>query len=32
MERGILRGLVAYRWLAWAWMATVLVLNRHRLE
>lgn len=32
MERGLLAGLAAFRWVAWAWMATVLVLNREELE
>lgn len=31
MERSILAGLVVYRWLAWAWMTTVLVLSRDDL-
>lgn len=32
MESGILRGLVAYRWFAWVWMAAVLAINQDRLE
>ncbi len=28
MERSVLRGLAVFRWLAWVWMATVLVLAR----
>lgn len=31
MERGILSGLAAFRWAAWAWMAAVLVAGRHDL-
>jgi signal transduction histidine kinase len=32
MERGVLTGLTAFRWVAWAWMATVTTLARDRLE
>jgi signal transduction histidine kinase len=32
VERGILTGLTAFRWVAWAWMATVTALARDRLE
>jgi len=32
MERGVLQGLAALRWVAWAWMAAVLVLTRDRVE
>ena len=32
MERGLLAGLAAFRWVAWAWMATVLLLNRRDLD
>ncbi len=31
MERSIWNGLAVYRWVAWAWMATVLVLARGAL-
>ena len=31
MERAVLQGLVVFRWLAWGWMVTVLVLSRHDL-
>jgi signal transduction histidine kinase len=31
MERSIWNGLAVYRWVAWAWMATVLVLARAAL-
>ena len=31
MERGILSGLAAFRWVGWAWMATVLLLARDEL-
>ena len=31
IEQSVLRGLAAFRWLAWAWMATVLVLARNNL-
>ncbi len=31
MERGILTGLAAFRWVAWAWMATVLLVSRGEL-
>lgn len=31
MRGSVLRGLAAFRWLAWAWMATVLVLARGNL-
>ena len=32
MERGVLQGLAALRWVAWGWMAAVLVVSRDRLE
>ncbi len=32
MERGVLQGLAALRWVAWAWMAAVLVLTRDRVQ
>jgi hypothetical protein len=32
MERSVLNGLAVYRWVAWVWMATVLVLARRALE
>ena len=32
MERSVLRGLAVFRWAAWAWMATVLVLQRDELR
>lgn len=32
MERGVLTGLVVFRWAGWLWMATVLVLARRSLE
>ena len=32
MERSVLQGLAAFRWGAWLWMATVLVVSRHDLE
>ena len=31
METGLLRGLVAFRWAAWLWIATVTFLNRDQL-
>ena len=31
MERSALQGLAAFRWGAWLWMATVLVVTRHDL-
>jgi signal transduction histidine kinase len=31
MERSVLRGLAVFRWAAWVWMATVLVLARRAL-
>src|ERR671914_2346212 len=31
MEQGILAGLAAYRWAAWAWMGAVLLLSREEL-
>lgn len=31
MHHSVLQGLAAFRWLAWAWMATVLVLARGNL-
>ena len=32
MERSVLQGLAAFRWAAWAWMATVLLVSRDRLD
>jgi signal transduction histidine kinase len=32
MERSALQGLAAFRWGAWLWMATVLLVTRHDLE
>ena len=32
LERGLQRGIAAFRWLAWVWMATVLLLARGALE
>ena len=32
MERSVLQGLAAFRWGAWLWMATVLVVSRRDLE
>ncbi|WP_130648340.1 sensor histidine kinase [Egicoccus halophilus] len=32
MERSVLRGLAVFRWLAWTWMALVLLLARRALE
>src|SRR5215207_4648893 len=32
MERSVLQGLAAFRWGAWLWMATVLLVSRHQLE
>lgn len=32
MERGLLAGVAAFRWAAWAWMAAVVVLQRDELE
>src|SRR2546421_11152504 len=32
MERGILRGLTAFRWAGWTWAATVTVAARHDLR
>jgi signal transduction histidine kinase len=32
MERAVLQGLAVFRWLAWGWMVTVLVLSRHDLD
>jgi signal transduction histidine kinase len=31
MEQGIVAGLAAYRWAAWAWMGAVLLLSREEL-
>lgn len=31
MQRSVLTGIAGFRWVAWAWMATVLVLSRRRL-
>jgi signal transduction histidine kinase len=32
LVRGLLTGIAAFRWLAWAWMAIVLVVSRSDLE
>src|SRR4051812_26800009 len=32
MERSILRGLAVFRWVAWAWMATALLVGHRDLE
>jgi signal transduction histidine kinase len=32
LVRGLLTGIAAFRWLAWAWMAIVLVLSRDDLD
>jgi signal transduction histidine kinase len=32
LVRGLLTGIAAFRWLAWAWMAIVLVVSRRELE
>jgi signal transduction histidine kinase len=32
MERAVLQALAAFRWVAWAWMAVVLLLSRDDLE
>jgi signal transduction histidine kinase len=32
MERSALQGLAAFRWGAWLWMATVLLVSRHQLD
>lgn len=32
MERSALQGLAAFRWGAWLWMATVLLVSRDELE
>ncbi|HVF15022.1 MAG TPA: ATP-binding protein [Acidimicrobiales bacterium] len=32
MERSVVQGLAAFRWGAWVWMATVLVVSRAQLE
>jgi signal transduction histidine kinase len=32
LVRGLLTGIAAFRWLAWAWMAIVLVVSREDLE
>ena len=32
LVRGLLTGIAAFRWLAWAWMAIVLVVGRDELE
>ena len=32
MERGVLQGLAAFRWGAWLWMATVLLVSKDDLE
>ncbi|MDQ1520000.1 MAG: hypothetical protein QOI55_1073, partial [Actinomycetota bacterium] len=32
MQRGMLRGIAAFRWGAWGWMAAVLVVQRHDLR
>ncbi|HEX2027247.1 MAG TPA: ATP-binding protein [Nitriliruptorales bacterium] len=31
MQRSVLTGIAGFRWVAWAWMAAVLVLSRRRL-
>src|SRR5690606_11441077 len=32
LVRGLLTGIAAFRWLAWAWMAIVLLVSRDDLE
>ena len=32
LVRGLLTGIAAFRWLAWAWMAIVLVVSRDDLD
>jgi signal transduction histidine kinase len=32
LVRSLLTGIAVFRWLAWAWMATLLVVNRHELS
>ena len=32
MERAVLQALAAFRWVAWCWMAVVLLLSRENLE
>lgn len=32
VERGVLQGLAAFRWAAWAWMAATLTIGRDRLD
>ncbi len=32
MERSALQGLAAFRWAAWLWMSTVLLVSRHQLD
>lgn len=32
LERSLQRGIAAFRWLAWTWMATVLILARRALD
>jgi hypothetical protein len=32
LVRGLLAGLAGFRWLAWAWLAAVLVLTRGELD
>lgn len=32
LVRGLLTGIAAFRWLAWSWMAIVLLVSRHDLE
>ena len=32
LVRGLLKGVAAFRWLAWAWMAVVLVVTRDELD
>src|SRR5207342_1785832 len=32
LVRGLLTGIAAYRWLAWGWMAIVLLLSRDELQ
>ena len=32
LVRGLVTGIAAFRWLAWSWMAIVLLVSRHDLE
>jgi len=32
MQRGMLRGIAAFRWGAWGWMAAVLIVQREDLR